>query len=83
MKLGNTIKHEWFSLGPGGHLKGKNAQSEGGSSPEEGGGETIPMTLLSIFFQKHLFSVFVFNFPIKGERAREDKDGSGEKATHT
>ena len=40
-KLYNDIKHEWFSLGPGGHIKGKNGQSEGGSSPEEGGGETI------------------------------------------
>ena len=72
-----------FSLGPGGHIKGKNDQSEGGSSPEEGGGETIAMTLLSMFFQKHLFSVLVFNFSMKGERAREDKDGSGGKAART
>ena len=64
-----------LSQGPGGHLKGKNDQSEGGGSPEEGGGETIVMVFtlyLCIFFQNRIFSVFVFNFPIKGERARED-----------
>ena len=72
MKLDNGINHECFSLGPGGHIKGKNDQSEGGGSPEEGGGETIAMTFLSIFFQKHLFSLGFLISIIKGERARED-----------
>ena len=63
-KLYNDIKHEWFSQGPGGHIKGKNDQSEGGSSPEEGGGETIVMVFTSVFSvslyilsKSHLFSV--------------------------
>ena len=72
MKLDNDINHEWFSVGPGGHLKGKNDQSEGGSSPEEGGGDTIIMTLLSIFFQKRLFTLVFLISIIIGERARED-----------
>ena len=81
--MDNDINYEGLSLGPGGHIKGKNAQSEGGSSPEEGGGGTLAMTFLSIFFQNRIFSVFVFNFPMTGERAREDKDGSGGKAAQT
>ena len=59
LKLDTNTKHEWFSPGPGGHIKGENVQSKGGGQPEEGGGETSNLQgcnrLLTL-----------------GERARED-----------